>query len=112
MYHRLSEHVDNKYTVSYSSFIDQMKLLKSTNFIIEGFDGLEKRLVSNNWPKKYAVLTFDDGYKSNLQAAEILSFFNADATFFITKNYVNISHYMRYLCSGGVVFASKLSQKK
>jgi hypothetical protein len=22
------------------------------------------------------------------------------------------SHYMRYLCSGGVVFASKLSQKK
>ena len=51
MYHRLSEHVDNKYTFSYSSFIDQIKLLKSTNYIIEGFDELEKRLVSNNWPK-------------------------------------------------------------
>jgi len=73
IYRRLSEHVDNKYTFSYSSFIDQIKLLKSTNYIIEGFNGLEKRLVSNNCP----------------------------------KNYVNINHYMRHLCSGGVVVASR-----
>lgn len=87
MYHDLSNALSDIYTVSFDEFKKQVTWLHSNGFVIEGFDGLEKRLVSNLWPKKYVVMTFDDGYKSSLQAAEILLEVGAGATFFVTKSY-------------------------
>ena len=95
MYHNLADLPnDDVYTVSYKAFKDQINLLISEGFIIEGFDVLASRMITNQWPEQYAILTFDDGYKSNLLAAEILSNFNAKATFFIIKNFIQINNYL------------------
>ncbi|MBL7085892.1 MAG: polysaccharide deacetylase family protein [Candidatus Cloacimonetes bacterium] len=94
MYHNLADVVDEVYTVSYKTFKYHIGLLISEGFIIEGFDGLASRMITNQWPERYAVLTFDDGYKSNLRAAKILSGYNACATFFIAKNFIKSNNYL------------------
>lgn len=94
IYHNLADEVDDVYTVSYKSFKDQVGLLISEGFIIDGFDGLETCMKTDKRLNRYAILTFDDGYKSNLRAAEILSGFDATATFFITKNFIQNNNYL------------------
>jgi len=85
IYHSLAKASHSTYTVSSELFKTQLAWLRSEGCVIEGFDGLEQRLVTNQWPERYIVMTFDDGHNSNLQAAEILHKNGARATFFLTK---------------------------
>lgn len=87
MYHNLADLPDGPHAVSFASFHDQIAWLKAEDFVIEGFDGLEQRLRSRQWPERYLVVTFDDGHASNLHAAEILRAAGARATFFLTKDF-------------------------
>jgi peptidoglycan/xylan/chitin deacetylase (PgdA/CDA1 family) len=85
MYHRLIDSPESKYDVTPQAFESQLSWLREEGFTVDGFAGLARRCASGPLPERYAVLTFDDGHRSALQAAEIVSRFGVGATFFITK---------------------------
>jgi len=85
MYHSLKDPPTGGYSVSLSEFKAQLAWLKAEGFTIEGFAELERRLIQGDFPEHYIVMTFDDGHKSSLPAAEILREADAQATFFLTK---------------------------
>ncbi len=87
MYHSLDDQSDNIYTISPGDFRQQVTWLISEGFVIEGFPGLEQRLKHNHFPERYVVMTFDDGYQSDLWAAEVLCAAGAQATFFLTRDF-------------------------
>ena len=91
MYHDIEETPQNQYSVSYKTFREHLSSLKSEGFVIEGFRELEKRLETADFPERYIVLTFDDGAKSSLKAADILREQGAQATFFLTKDFSDSS---------------------
>jgi peptidoglycan/xylan/chitin deacetylase (PgdA/CDA1 family) len=86
MYHKLEDRPRGSYSITESEFKSQINWLKDEGFTIEGFAGLEKRLKENKFPDRYVVVTFDDGQKSDLRAAEILCEAGAQATFFLVKD--------------------------
>jgi len=87
MYHNLAKEPANEYAITPEALRWQLAWLRDSGFTAEGFDGLERRLKDNGpWPESYALLTFDDGHRSNLQAAEILAEHGLKATFFLTRD--------------------------
>ena len=87
MYHNLGSGQENRYTVSEATFGQQISWLVDTGYVVEGFPELARRLVCQEIPSRYVVLSFDDGHRSNLHAAEILRSTGAQATFFLTHDY-------------------------
>jgi len=87
MYHSLGDHPGNAYNIDINNFKDQIFWLRSEGYIVEGFHDFIKRRDTNKWPNRYAILSFDDGYKSFLKAADILNDIGFTATFFITKDW-------------------------
>lgn len=87
MYHDLGESVRDSYTLPWPVFLDHLECLRREGYVVEGFGGLEARLNGGDWPERYAVLTFDDGYRAFLRAAECLAERNMRATFFLTRDY-------------------------
>ena len=87
MYHSIGDYPGNAYNIDINNFKDQIFWLKSKGYIVEGFHDFIKRRNTNNWPNRYAILSFDDGYRSFLKAAEILNSTGFTATFFITKDW-------------------------
>lgn len=93
-YHRLSTDstMANEYTVTPDTFENDIKLLKE-----KGYEFLKASQLEGNFSKdrKIAVITFDDGYKSDLEyAAPILEKYSACATFFIIGEMIGKSEYM------------------
>lgn len=86
MYHSLHDPPKGKYSLSSSQMAAHLEWLSGEGYVMEGFEGLQKRLRLGSFPERYVVMTFDDGHKSDLRAAEILRKFSAQATFFLTKN--------------------------
>ena len=87
MYHNLESGQENRYTVSEATFSQQITWLIDAGYVVEGFPELARRLVCQEIPPRYVVLSFDDGHRSNLRAAEILRHAGAQATFFLTRDY-------------------------
>ena len=87
IYHSLGDNPENEYNIELINFKEQMKWLQSEGYTVEGFQKFIKRQTANKWPSRYALLTFDDGYKSFLKAADILNDIGFNATFFITKDW-------------------------
>lgn len=87
MYHSLGEKPDNQYDISLETFNQQIKILHDAGYIIESFDQFFKRLIAAEVPLRYIVISFDDGYRSFLKAAEILDKYNVRGTFFLTKDW-------------------------
>jgi len=87
MYHSLGDYSDNEYDVDFDTFKFQMDYLGDSGYIVEGIEDFSKRLASDTLPEKYALLTFDDGYKSFLKAGNYLNKIGFNGTFFITKNW-------------------------
>jgi peptidoglycan/xylan/chitin deacetylase (PgdA/CDA1 family) len=89
MYHYLSgcrygDAPDSQYTIPLQAFRLHLEFLKSEGFVVEDFAGLQSRIRGRGvWPERYAVLTFDDGCRTNLAAVEALSMFGFRATFFV-----------------------------
>ena len=92
MYHSLGDYPGNEYNIELINFKEQMNWLRSEGYTVEGFRDFNKRLSSNKWPNLYALLTFDDGYKSFLKAAAILNDIGFTSTFFITKDWCKSKH--------------------
>ena len=93
-YHRLSadSSMTNDYTVTPDTFEADIKLLKS-----KGFEFLKASQLADTSLKgrKIAVITFDDGYKSDLEyAAPILEKYSASATFFVIGEMIGKDGYM------------------
>ena len=61
MYHNFSDKRQNKYTLDFKTFNNQLDKLLVDGFVIEGFDGLLKRIKSGEWPERYVLITIDDG---------------------------------------------------
>lgn len=87
MYHNLEHDPANRYSLPVEAFEQQVAWLKAEGYAIEGFSELEARLARGAFPERYVVMTFDDGHRSNLRAAEILSRAGAQATFFLTRDF-------------------------
>jgi peptidoglycan/xylan/chitin deacetylase (PgdA/CDA1 family) len=86
MYHKLHDSPRGHYTITHGDFRSQLAWLKAEGFTIEGFRELDQRLGRNDTPAKYVVMSFDDGHKSDLRAAELVREAGGQATFFLTKS--------------------------
>jgi peptidoglycan/xylan/chitin deacetylase (PgdA/CDA1 family) len=96
MYHSMRNPPKGKYSLSSAQITAHLEWLSGEGYVVEGFDGLENRLRHGSFPERYVVMTFDDGHKSDLRAAEILRRFNAQATFFLTKDLCrNLNSYLK-----------------
>jgi peptidoglycan/xylan/chitin deacetylase (PgdA/CDA1 family) len=85
-YHVIGDR-ENQYAVSEKQLRDHLRFLKTEGFIVEGFEQLHARLLSDQeWPGRYAVLTLDDGHESSMRAADLLMEYECQATFFVTRN--------------------------
>jgi peptidoglycan/xylan/chitin deacetylase (PgdA/CDA1 family) len=85
-YHRVTNDHD-PYCITEEQLKSHLELLTEHEFVAEGFEQLEARLRGEvMWPSAYAVLTFDDGHKSNMRASELLERYECTATFFLTRD--------------------------
>ena len=93
-YHRLSTDsaMANDYTITPDTFESDIKLLKEN-----GYEFLKASQLGGAFSKgrKIAVITFDDGYKSDIEyAVPILEKYSACATFFIVGGFIGQDGYM------------------
>ncbi|MFC1559168.1 polysaccharide deacetylase family protein [Gemmatimonadota bacterium] len=86
-YHSIGDYPNSTYNIDISVFKEHMHLLKAEGYTVEGLHGYGKRKTANDWPSRYVLLTFDDGYKSFLKAADIIGDCGFTGTFFITKEW-------------------------
>lgn len=96
LYHNISSQKSNtsldKFSITLEKFENQIKFLKRLGYstikasMLE--DILHNKLYKTN---KYVLITFDDGYKNNLEAAEVLSKYGYSALFFISTAYIGKS---------------------
>jgi len=85
-YHAIGEG-SNSYCVSQQQLRGQLGQLRGEGYVVEGFEQLEERLRSGRaLPRRYAVITVDDGYKSALRAAESFAERGCFGTFFLTRD--------------------------
>ena len=85
MYHSLDKNnVSNCTAVERDIFYEQMRQIEKLGYKVIGLEKYCKLLKDGkSIPKKSVILTFDDGYKDNLEAIKILEEFNYPATIFI-----------------------------
>jgi len=95
MYHRISDkHQSNAFTITPALFENDIKTLVSLGYRFCTADELHKAIKENRTEKVVAI-TFDDGYKSDVEVAvPILKKYNACATFFIIGSKVGTEEYV------------------
>lgn len=87
MYHNLEAEPRHEYAIRPAVFARQLAWLADEGFVVEGFRELDERLARPDaFPRRYCVLTFDDGHASNLRAARMVREAGFQATFFITRD--------------------------
>jgi len=86
MYHNVEDQPNNCYSIPPENFRNQIKVMLDQGFTIEGFAGLSERISTGLWPEKYILISFDDGHRSFMNAAAILSSFGIRGSFFLTKD--------------------------
>jgi peptidoglycan/xylan/chitin deacetylase (PgdA/CDA1 family) len=80
-------HGAGQYVLSEEQFKIQIDYLRSTDYLVDGFDELEAKIHSGcELPPRYVVLTIDDGDESSIRAAELLRMRGFKATFFLTRD--------------------------
>lgn len=86
LYHRVSDEFQDNVTVGVEQFARQMRLLKRRYEVLD----LPAFLAARGQPRRRpaVVITFDDGYADNHQAARILRDVGLPATFFISTSIV------------------------
>ncbi len=79
----------NKFTIPNSKFEKQIKFLKKLGYSSIRASEIENFLISKQYLyQKRVLITFDDGYKNNLEAAKILAKYGYSAIFFISSAYI------------------------
>lgn len=93
-YHRvgeasLTEYDPNVFSCDEANFADHMKYIQE-HFTIVSLDDIPEILQGNIRAKRYALITFDDGYIDNYtKAFPILLENKISATFFLATNFMN-----------------------
>jgi peptidoglycan/xylan/chitin deacetylase (PgdA/CDA1 family) len=96
MYHSLDENMVTNYAaVKPQVFYKQMKFLKDKNYKVIPLDDYCRMLKDKKpIPKNIAIITFDDGYRDNLKAIEILKKFDYPATIFVVVDEIGSPNYL------------------
>jgi len=85
-YHAIGQG-NSSYSVSQQQLREQLGWLRGEGYVVEGFEQLEDRLRAGRaLPRRYAVITVDDGYESAMRAAESFAERGCFATFFLTRD--------------------------
>ncbi len=85
-YHVIDEGA-SQYTLGEKQLRAHLTLLKAEAYVVDGFERLEARLRScQGVPRRYVVLTVDDGHQSSMRAADVLEAYGCQATFFLTRD--------------------------
>src|SRR5947199_2235829 len=70
MYHKVNDIADNPVTVPTSLFDEQMAQLRELGYTVVGLDAVLAHYVDGApLPEKAVLVTFDDGYRDNLENA-------------------------------------------
>lgn len=69
-------------------FRQRLEWLRKSGFPVLGLDDAVERLAAGNLPPNATVITFDDGWHSNLIAAKNLRQYRLPATFYVSSYYV------------------------
>ncbi len=102
MYHRIESPVTRKISVTPENFECQIRAIKDA--------GVKSKILGDpvqNDKERRCLLTFDDGHKSNLKAAEVLKEYGFVGYFYVVKDYsLRNANYMseddiRYISSLG-----------
>ncbi|MGC8501500.1 polysaccharide deacetylase family protein [Desulfurella sp.] len=93
LYHSVSSQKSNtsldKFNISLEKFEKQIKFLKKLGYSAIKASETEHILQNKLYnKKKFILVTFDDGYKNNLEAAKILNKHGFSALFFISSAYI------------------------
>ncbi len=93
LYHRIDDSPTNtsldKFSISPSTFEKQVKYLKKKGYTAILPSEIERLKKDGAWKKnRYVLITFDDGYKDNVKAAEILNKYSMKGLFFISTAYI------------------------
>lgn len=96
MYHSLDKsRTENFAAVSEETFHRQMVFIKNRKYkVIALVDYCRMLRNKENTPRNLVIITFDDGYKDNLKAIEILKEMGFPATIFITVNNIGKPGYL------------------
>lgn len=82
----------DKFNVNLEQFEKQIKFLKKMGYESVRAENIDEILKSELYKtKRFVLITFDDGYKNNLDAAKILKKYNFSAIFFIATDYIGKS---------------------
>lgn len=86
------------WAISFSAFAAQLDFLLETGYTTHPFASLENS-DPQGWSGRHVVITFDDGYRDNLAAADALSTRGMTATWFVLSG--NLGHPPRWEDPGG-----------
>jgi peptidoglycan/xylan/chitin deacetylase (PgdA/CDA1 family) len=75
-------------TVSVAEFREQIEFVCRHYQVIRAADLIASRAEGKPLPPRAALITFDDGYRNNLLAAEVLRQLGAPGVFHVTTNYI------------------------
>ena len=98
MYHSLNPNSNlvTSEKVKLDIFLRQMEFIKRKKYQVISLQEYGKLLEKKNpLPKKGVIITFDDGYKDNLEGIKILRKFNFPATIFVIRNKIGKENYLR-----------------
>ena len=77
----------SQYTLSEKQLLDQLALLKTEGYVVDGFEQLETRLRSDHAvSNRYVVVTVDDGRDNSMRAADAFEMYGCKATFFLIRD--------------------------
>lgn len=94
MYHSFDDNKNNDMNTHLSVFEEHMKYLKNNNFNVISSNTLVNAINhQSDLPEKSVVITFDDGWKSQKNALEILKKYHFSATIGLVTTYQNMKHY-------------------
>ncbi|MBU1121862.1 MAG: polysaccharide deacetylase family protein [Candidatus Omnitrophica bacterium] len=96
MYHAIDKSKVGKYAaVSPEVFYQQMKFIHEKQYTVMSLDDYCQAIIKGTEiPRDSVVITFDDGYKDNLEATRILKLFRFPATIFIIPEKLGKEDYL------------------
>lgn len=97
MYHKIDkpEYSKDSFAVSPEVFDQQMAFLKRRGYQVVSPDDLCVLIsTGERLPRNLVTITFDDGYKDNLQAAKILQKYDLPGTIYIVLNRIDESGFL------------------
>lgn len=91
MYHKVNDLPENPLTVPVSVFDEQMALLRELGYQVVGLDAVLEHYVNGvPLPPRAVLITFDDGYRDNLEnALPVLRRYGYEAVLFVPIGYLD-----------------------